>query len=132
MRVLLDTHACLWALQGDSQLSATVSRIITDPGNESLLSIASLWEMAIKVRKGTLIVNTGRQPFAQTILRDLRAARIGLLDISPNHALAVSTLPLSGHKDPCDRLIAAQAMIEGMPLLSRDTRLDQYGVQRIW
>ncbi|MGI8687570.1 MAG: type II toxin-antitoxin system VapC family toxin [Thermomicrobiales bacterium] len=132
MRVLLDTHACLWALQGDSQLSATASRIITDPGNESLLSVASLWEMAIKVRKGTLIVNTGAQPFAQTILRDLRAARIGLLDIAPNHALAVSILPLSDHKDPFDRLIAAQAMIEGMPLVSRDTRLDQYGVQRIW
>jgi PIN domain nuclease of toxin-antitoxin system len=132
MRVLLDTHACLWALQGDSQLSATVSRIITDSGNESLLSVASLWEMAIKVRKGTLKVNTGSQPFAQTILRDLRAARIGLLDIAPNHALAVSILPLNGHKDPFDRLIVAQAMIEGMPLLSRDTRLDQYGVQRIW
>jgi PIN domain nuclease of toxin-antitoxin system len=132
MRVLLDTHACLWALQGDSQLSATVSRIITDPGNEALLSVASLWEMAIKVRKGALIVNTGVQPFAQTILRDLRAARIGLLDIAPNHALAVSTLPLGDHKDPFDRLIAAQAMIEGMPLLSRDARLDQYGVQRIW
>ncbi len=132
MRVLLDTHACLWALQGNSQLSATASRIITAPGNEALLSVASLWEMAIKVRKGTLIVDTGGQPFAQMILQDLRAARIGILDISPNHALAVSALLLGNHKDPFDRLIAMQAVMEGIPLLSRDTRLDQYGIQRIW
>ncbi|MDQ6833774.1 MAG: type II toxin-antitoxin system VapC family toxin [Chloroflexota bacterium] len=113
-------------------MSATASRIITDLGNEVLLSVASLWEMAIKVRKGTLIITSGEQPFAQAILQDLRAAQIGLLDITPNHALAVSALPLGNHKDPFDRLIAMQAVMEGIPLLSRDTQFDQYGVQRIW
>lgn len=132
MRVLLDTHTCLWTLQGDPQLSATAYRIINDVGNEAFLSVASLWEMAIKVCKGTLIVNTGGQPFAQAIMQDLRAAQIGLLGIAPHHALAVATLPLGGHKDPFDRLIAVQAFIEGIPLLSRDARLDQYGVERIW
>jgi PIN domain nuclease of toxin-antitoxin system len=132
MRVLLDTHTCLWALQGDPQLSVTAYRIINERENEILLSVASLWEMAIKVRKGSLIVNVGGQPFAQAILADLQAAEIGLLDITPHHALAVSTLPLSDHKDPFDRLIVVQAIREGIPILSRDTRLDQYGVQRIW
>lgn len=132
MRVLLDTHTCLWTLQGDSLLSATAYQIINDGENEALLSIASLWEMAIKVRKGTLIVSAGGQPFAQAILQDLQAARIGLLDIASSHALAVSTLPLGSHKDPFDRLIAVQARIEGIPLLSRDAQFDQYGVQRIW
>jgi len=113
-------------------LSATASRIITDPDNEALLSVASLWEMAIKVHKGTLVVDTGGQPFAHMILRDLRTARIGLLDIAPNHALAVSTALLGNHQDPFDRLIAMQAVMEGIPLLSRDIRLDRYGVQRIW
>jgi len=132
MRVLLDTHTCLWTLQGDPQLSATAYQIINDVENVALLSVASLWEMAIKVRKGTLIVNTDGQPFAQAILQDLQAAQIEILDIAPSHALAVSTLPLGNHKDPFDRLIVAQAMLEGIPLLSRDSRLDRYGIQRIW
>jgi PIN domain nuclease of toxin-antitoxin system len=80
MRVLLDTHTCLWALQGDPQLSVTAYRIINERENEILLSVASLWEMAIKVRKGSLIVNVGGQPFAQAILADLQAAEIGLLE----------------------------------------------------
>jgi len=132
MRVLLDTHTCLWTLQGDPRLSAAAYNVINDLGNEVVVSVASLWEMAIKVRKGTLIVRTGGQPFARAIVQDLLAARIGFLAITPNHALAVSTLPLGNHKDPFDRLIAVQAVMEGIPLLSRDTRLDQYGVQRIW
>lgn len=132
MRVLLDTHTCLWALQGDQLLSATAYQVINDGANEILLSVASLWEMVIKVRKGTLIVNTGGQPFAHAILQDLQTAQIGILDIAPRHALAVSTLPLGDHKDPFDRLIVVQAMQEGIPLLSLDARLDQYGIQRIW
>jgi PIN domain nuclease of toxin-antitoxin system len=69
---------------------------------------------------------------AQAIMQDLRAAQIGLLNITPNHALAVAALPLGDHKDPFDRLIAVQAVIEEIPILSRDARLDQYGVERIW
>lgn len=82
MRVLLDTHTCLWTPQGDSLLSATAYLIINDVEDEALLSIASLWEMAIKVRKGTLIVSAGGQPFAQ-----------GSCRISKPPGLAFSTLP---------------------------------------
>lgn len=132
MRVLLDTHPCLWTLQGDPQLSVTAYAVINDLDNEVLLSVASLWEMAIKVRKGGLVVHAGGQSFERTILRDLHAAQIGLLAIAPIHALAVSTLPLGEHKDPFDRLIAVQAMTEGIPLVSRDVQFDQYSVQRLW
>jgi PIN domain nuclease of toxin-antitoxin system len=132
MRVLLDTHTCLWTLQGDPQLSATAYQVINETSNDAVLSVASLWEMAIKVRKGTLIVNADGRPFAEAILQDLRAAQIGLLNIAPKHVLAVSTLTIGAHKDPFDRLVAIQAIMEGIPLLSRDAQLDQYGVQRIW
>ncbi len=133
MRVLLDTHTCLWVLQGDPQLSQTARTIANDLQNRLYLSMASLWEMAIKVGKGSLVVRTvSAEPFEQAILEDLRAATIVVIGISAGDALAMASLPLGTHKDPFDRMIAAQCLRRRMVLLGRDAQFDQYGVRRIW
>ncbi len=133
MRVLLDTHACLWVLQGDPQLSRAARTIANDLQNQLYLSVASLWEMAIKVGKGSLLVRTASgEPFERAILEDLRAATISVIGITAGDAMAMASLPLGTHKDPFDRMIAAQCLRRRMVLLGRDAQFDQYRVRRVW
>lgn len=128
MKLLLDTHAFLWFLAGDSRLRASARRRVEDPANERLLSIASVWEMAIKISLGKLQL---KDPLDHVIGRVASDNGIALLAISARHALGVSALAWH-HRDPFDRLLAAQALAEGIALLSEDTAFDAYGVRRVW
>ena len=128
MRVLLDTRALLWAAFRKDLLSAHARQLIEAPANEILVSAASAWEIATKYRLGKL-------PFARVLVEDFvpRVAAAGyvLLSISAEHALRAGRLP-ADHKDPFDRMLAAQAIDEDLPLLSNDERLDVFGVRREW
>lgn len=110
---------------GSERLSRTARSLIEDEDNEWLLSTASLWEMAIKLSLGKLIL---AQPFDVLIPDQLRLNGIGVLNIEWSHISAVAKLAFH-HRDPFDRLIVAQSMVEGMPIISAD---DAYGVSRKW
>jgi PIN domain nuclease of toxin-antitoxin system len=110
------------------QLSPTAQQLLEHPEHTMLLSIASIWEMAIKVSLGKLNVPT---PFTPFIMAQVQQNNIGILAITPEHTGQVATLPFH-HRDPFDRLIIAQALVDQLPLLGADTIFDLYGVQRYW
>jgi PIN domain nuclease of toxin-antitoxin system len=128
MRYLLDTHSLIWFIIGDLQLSDRARQLMDDDNNELFLSIASMWEMAIKCSIGKLHLT---QPFEKLFPAQLDTNDISVLSITVDHLKAVCYLPLH-HRDPFDRLIVAQAQVEHLPLISADTILDSYGVQRVW
>jgi PIN domain nuclease of toxin-antitoxin system len=128
MRLLLDTHSFLWFIEGSTQLPRSARTLIEDTTNEAFLSVASLWEMAIKVSIGKLSVG---QPFEAVILQQLTLNRITLLGITVSHAAALAVLTLH-HRDPFDRMLAAQARVEQLSLVSGDPAFDAYGVTRLW
>lgn len=128
MKLLLDTHLLLWAAQGVEQLPLDAHALMSDPENELLFSVASLWEIVIKN-------GLGRKDFKV----DPRLLRRCLLDndyhelpILSEHAVAIGTLPPI-HKDPFDRILVAQAMVEGITLLTADGQVAKYPgpVQRV-
>jgi len=121
-------HALLWFLQDDPQLSQTAKASIEDPTNRKLVSIASFWEIAIKA--GLRKLKLAEQS-AVLLQRELPRNSFDLLPISLPHATAVETLP-PPHKDPFDRLLVAQALAEGTPIVSHDPLLDSYGIKRLW
>ena len=126
MTVLLDTHAFLWWVTDAPRLSARARRTIT--GASSLLSIASCWEMAIKASLGHLDVP---RPFDRFLQQQLELNGFHLLPLSLEHVSAVAALPFH-HRDPFDRVIAAQAPHEDIALVTRDRVFADYGVKRIW
>lgn len=126
MALLLDTQAFLWWVTDDARLSKRAARAIA--GTECLLSVASCWEMAIKVGLGKLTIPGTPARFIQ---QQLEVNGFGLLPISLEHASRVAALPFH-HRDPFDRLLAAQALAEEMPLVSADTVFPRYGVTRLW
>jgi PIN domain nuclease of toxin-antitoxin system len=128
MRALLDTHAFLWFIAGDPRLSLEARTLIEDPDNEKLCSMASIWEMAIKSSLGKL---TLAQPFQELIPKQLESNGIDVLDIRLSHVTHVSTLPLY-HRDPFDRIIIAQSIMENLPVVGIDSLFDRYQVRRIW
>ncbi|HEY4002320.1 MAG TPA: type II toxin-antitoxin system VapC family toxin [Candidatus Xenobia bacterium] len=128
MTLLLDTHAFLWFVWDDPQLSATAKALIEDPTNRKLLSVASCWEIAIKTGNGKLTLDA---PAAVFIPRELANNGFDLLAITLAHATAVETLP-QHHKDPFDRLLIVQTQIEGVSIVSVDVAFDPYGVARLW
>ncbi|MBC8093222.1 MAG: type II toxin-antitoxin system VapC family toxin [Pseudonocardia sp.] len=124
MRVLLDTHAWLWMAMDPDRLRAESRDLMVDPDNQVLLSVASTWEIAIKYRLGKL--SLPRPP--AYFLPDLMARmRIEDLPIESRHALRVAELP-DHHRDPFDRLLVAQAMVEGLPVVSADPQVARYDV----
>ena len=127
-RVLLDTHSFLWFVTADPKLSAGAERLIATGGNEVLLSVASVWEIAIKVSIGRLPLP---EPVDQFIPEHTRNNRITLLPIEPRHTYEVARLPLH-HRDPFDRLLIAQALVEDLPLVSADSAFDSYSIKRFW
>jgi len=128
MRLLLDTHTLIWFFAGDSQLSSIARILIEDEDNNRLLSVASVWEMAIKKSQGNLNFTL---PFQEYIEEKLSWEDFNLLNINLDHLNAIVTMPFH-HKDPFDRLIVAQAMVEGIPVLSKDSAFDAYSINRIW
>ncbi|MCE7873845.1 type II toxin-antitoxin system VapC family toxin [bacterium CPR1] len=128
MSWLLDTHTFLWAASDDPALSPPARSAILDPANELLLSLASIWEIAIKQSLGKLQLGGSVQQ-----LVDQGVARLGLvlLAVKLEHCQVVSQLPFA-HKDPFDRLLVSQARIERLRILSCDRIFDDYGIPRVW
>lgn len=128
MRFLLDTQAFLWFVWDHPSLSERARALMADPGSDLLLSAGSLWEIAIKSSLGKLVLATHFEPFAT---RALAQNDILLLPLSLPHLGRVAALPFH-HRDPFDRLLAAQALVEDLPLISVDGVFEAYGVERIW
>ena len=125
MRLLLDTHALLWALSAPQQLPASLRRAIQAAENDVYASLASAWEIAIKAALGKIEFDV------RSLERMLAATGFQTLDISLQHAVRVAELPLH-HGDPFDRMLVAQALSESMVLVTRDRALRQYGVRILW
>ena len=128
MRVLLDTHTFLWFLLEDPQLSPTASDVIIDPTNDIEVSPATYWEIAIKISLGKYELP---EPYDIFIEREIATNDFHILPIEPKHTAVLTTLPFH-HRDPFDRLLIAQAMVEAIPILSIDTAFDSYPMTRLW
>lgn len=128
MDLLLDTHALLWLLNGSSELSSTARSAIAEGQNRKLWSIASLWEITIKVGKRRLDVG---QPLSEFFKEIERSQMLQQLPIVSAHLSQLETMPLH-HGDPFDRLVVAQALSEDCTLVSKDGLLGDYGVKRLW
>lgn len=128
MTLLLDTQAFLWWVTDDARLSARARTAIASRTAECLLSVASCWEMAIKASLGKL---TLAAPLERFLSEQLGVNEIALHPIAFAHAVHVARLPFH-HRDPFDRLIAAQALCDGLTIVSSDPMFRRYGVKRIW
>jgi PIN domain nuclease of toxin-antitoxin system len=128
MRALLDTHVFLWWVTADPRLSPRASDYLTSGANVLLFSVASGWELAIKAGLGRLAVPGGLDSF---IPEQLTRNAIDVLPVQMRHALFVASVPAL-HRDPFDRLLVAQAILEQVPLLTADERLRPYPVETIW
>lgn len=127
MRLLLDTQVFLWMYTAPARPSDDARSLILDPDNERLLSVASCWEISIKYELGKLKLAS---PPAVYIPARLDIGMTSLLSISPEHVYRVASLP-HHHRDPFDRLLVAQSMLEQLPLLTADPRLSSYGIETI-
>lgn len=128
MKFLTDTNAFLWFITDSPRLPVKAKALLESRDNERLLSIASVWEIAIKTSLGKL---TFRKPLEEFIPEQIAINGFTMLDIAVAHALQVARLPFH-HRDPFDRMLVAQCLAEGLPLVSCDAALDAYGVQRLW
>ncbi len=128
MRLLLDTHAVLWWFSGDELLSMVAREQISDEGNDVYVSAVSFWEIATKHRLGKLQVNGRIASDLEGVVRE--ESFVGL-PISPRHGQAAGNLP-GPHKDPFDRMLIAQAMLDDLVLVSNEQVFDAYGVRRCW
>ncbi len=128
MKLLLDTHTFLWLVEGSPTLSQKASNAITNPMNQVLLSVASVWELAIKTGNKKLKLS---DPLDQFISKWTAAYRLILQPIYTSHALAVAGLP-DHHRDPFDRLLIAQGVVEAMTLVTADAKFGSYAVAILW
>ena len=128
MRLLLDTHAFLWWLDGDRRLSLKARRLIANETNAVLVSAASAWEITTKSRLGKL---PGAQDVAADVVGCIAAQLFVPLDISVLHAQRAGALT-GEHRDPFDRMLIAQAQLEDVAIISDDRVFDDYDVRRIW
>jgi PIN domain nuclease of toxin-antitoxin system len=124
VRLLLDTHAFLWFVTGDEQLGR---RALEAEESEPLLSAASVWEMAIKAGLGPLTLPATVEEYVAEKLEEGHA----ILPVEWPHAAAVEQLPLH-HRNPFDRLLAAQSLVEKLPLVTADPVFRKYGVKTVW
>jgi PIN domain nuclease of toxin-antitoxin system len=124
---LIDTHTFIWLIEDDPKLPDSSKRLIDDLNNDIFISIASLWEMAIKISIGKLKL---AGVLAQAI-DELYARNIKILPIDSLHILRVQSLPFH-HKDPFDRIIIAQSLTENITLISIDGAFDSYGIKRLF
>jgi PIN domain nuclease of toxin-antitoxin system len=128
LRCLLDTHTLIWWMTIDPRLSKSARTLIEQESTISLVSAASAWEMATKVRLGRLPTAVD---LVQDFVDDVERQRMEILAISAEHAIRAGLLP-GPHKDPFDRMLIAQAQAENVPIVSNDRALDGYGVRRLW
>ena len=128
MRFLLDTHAFLWAITDDPRLSDACRRIFNQGANHLLLSVASIWEMVIKVQLGKLPLP---EPADRFLREQLSSNAIAALEVKASHALQLFALPHL-HNDPFDRMIIAQSQAENLPILTADPLIGRYPVETVW
>ncbi len=126
MKILLDTHTFLWGLSDVSKLSERVRKLL--PAAETCFSVVSLWEILIKSQSGKLSLP---QPAGPYVMAKLAFNGVKLLPIVPDHALRVELLPMH-HRDPFDRMLIAQALEEGLPIVTADPWFSRYPVEVIW
>ena len=128
MDLLLDTHVLIWFLNGnETDLSRKAKQLISDPANVSYVSVASLWEMAIKLRLGSLSF----EPGYDNLLALLDQNGFELLPVTFQHTRQLLTMPMH-HRDPFDRLMIAQSMIESLVFITADTNIHQYDINWVW
>lgn len=128
MRALLDTHAFVWWNDGDPRLSDLARETILGSDNEILLSAVTAWEIAIKAGKGLLRLP---EPLADYVPSRMALDAMQPLPVEMTHALHVAALPRH-HNDPFDRLLIAQAQVEGVPILTSDPNIARYDVEIVW
>ena len=128
MRLLVDAHTVIWAVDDPSKLSSQAVTALQDPGNDLLLSAGTIWEIAIKVGLGKLSLSMPYRDWMNQAIIDLGMM---VLPITVEYADVQSNLP-KHHGDPFDRLLVAQAQVESMALVSADTGFDPYGINRLW
>ena len=128
MKLLLDTHTFIWWDSQPQRLSQQILNMCQDPENELLVSVASLWEMQIKLQLSKLKLN---KPLAELVSGQQEINKIDILDVKLEHILALAKLP-PHHKDPFDRLLIAQTDIEEAILVSKDQIFTEYEVKLVW
>ena len=128
MKLLLDTHALIWFLEDDPRLSTVARASVEHVGNERWVSMASGWEMAIKSRLGKLRLPL---PFVRLFPAEIERLGFSILPIAARHLHSLETLALH-HRDPFDRLLVAQALVDGLTVVGDDPAFDAYGVTRLW
>ena len=129
MRYLLDTSTFLWFVYNDRKLSLVAETLVSDARLTMYLSLASIWELAIKANLGRGLIL--HEPFHVFIDGQLGTNRFQLLRINIEHLKRVHDLPLH-HRDPFDRLLIAQAQVENIPIITSDAAFDPYPIQRVW
>lgn len=127
MNYLLDTHALIWFLTGDKNLSKKSKEIIENQDNSIFISVSTIWEIAIKISLNKFKFQKGFKNFLDLIDNN----GFEIIPISFEHALAVSSLEFI-HRDPFDRLIVAQALTENMDIITKDEYITQYHIKTIW
>ena len=127
MKLLLDTHTFLWWDSEPEKLSQHALELCQNPENMLILSVASIWEMQIKIQLGKLKI---KMPLSE-LIRQQQENGIGILPVEASHIFAVENLP-NHHKDPFDRLLVAQAIVEDAVLVSADPLITQYPVRVDW
>lgn len=128
MKLLLDTCTVLWATLSSKSLSPKAQRLLAAESNVVYVSAATAWEIATKFRKGKI---PEAEPLERNFLDVMDAAGYTLLPIDPEQALRAGRLP-GLHRDPFDRILAAQALSLDIPVITPDPLFDQFGVRRIW
>ena len=126
--ILLDTHVLLWALMEPDKLSITAKQLIEHTENTLWVSSASIWEIATKYRLGKL---PHAQALVQGLEQHLQQLQIEELPISIKHAFLAGSHP-AFHRDPFDRMLAAQALLEGIPIITQDTAFQQFQISILW
>jgi len=128
VKLLLDTHSFIWAVDQPSLLGPNAKTALEDLANSLLLSAATIWEIAIKIGVNKLTLSL---PYRQWMTRAMNDLGVTLLPITADYADVQVSLPFY-HRDPFDRLLIAQAIVENVPLVSSDALFEQYGVSRVW
>jgi PIN domain nuclease of toxin-antitoxin system len=128
LKILLDTNIFIWINSSPEQITGRALALLSDTNNVLFLSMASIWEMQIKTQLGKLKLNASIPELLEVQQRD---NDLQILGISLNHIWSLAALP-SHHRDPFDRMLIAQAIVEDLALISSDTALDAYPIERFW
>lgn len=128
MNILLDTHVLIWSAGDPDRLPTKVVNLLTDTSNTLIFSLASIWEMQIKLQLGKLTLDL---PLPELVESQCQTNGLQLLSIETSHIYTLTNLP-DRHRDPFDRILIAQAIVEQMPIVSIDAVFDNYPIEKLW